>query len=164
MVKSVCQDWPGAGPERSVETGSSRSSTRLICESSECSRALSCLAACPSEGSLRSARKFATGAGRTASGCERLERRVTRSHPSPPPKCVQVEAHVQRVNRDADGELLSYDLTARAQAGIRFGGRIRARCVTASWHRRGRVGAPCGLGCCHAVRNTRLTRGSEAVT
>ena len=89
---------------------------------------------------------------------------------------VQVEAHVQRVNRDADGELLSYDLTARAQAGIRFGGRIRARCVTASCprgrdrksqgcrHRRGRVGAPCGLGCCHAVRNTRLTRGSEAVT
>eukprot|EP00439_Symbiodinium_sp_Y106_P004160 s4291_g1.t1 len=29
-----------------------------------------------------------------------------------------VEAHVQRVNRDADGELLSYDLTARAQAEI----------------------------------------------
>ena len=28
----------------------------------------------------------------------------------------EVEAHVQRVNRDADGVLQSYDLTARAQA------------------------------------------------
>ena len=73
---------------------------------------------------------------------------MTRSHPSPPPKCVQVEAHVQRVNRDPDGELLSYDLTARAQAGIRFGGRVRARCTA----------------CLRLVREAEIARVKDAST
>ena len=33
-------------------------------------------------------------------------------------RCSEVEAHVQRINRGPDGDLISYDLTAKAQAQL----------------------------------------------
>ena len=33
-------------------------------------------------------------------------------------RCAEVEAHVQRINHGPDGDLISYDLTAKAQAQL----------------------------------------------